>query len=127
MPVVPPPSRPQIHLHISLARGVVPKSQKRSSKIRSRFMIPKPWMQHLYWLAISRPQIFPHDPLMKPDRLQQLLRRHRNILAQFSQTAPPPLRVKIDPGAEHDDLLFQASDSKVKAPLKPPPNANNLQ
>src|SRR5207245_11185266 len=105
----------QIDLHVSRAGAIIPKAQKRPAKIRSGFAVPKAWMEHLNRTAIGRLEIFPHDSLVKPNRLKQLLRRHRNIFAQFSQTAPPPLCIEVDPRTEHDDLLFRIRGLKVKS------------
>ena len=100
----------EIDLHIAAARGFTAKLQDCPAKIGARFAIPEARMQDLDGRAIEGAQLIAPYPLMKPDGLQQALRRR---LAFFTQRQPqpvaaPPLGVLV--GMKLDHLAPPLSD-----------------
>ena len=87
----------QIDFHIHGARRLALELQHRLAEVRSRGRVPEARMQHRQRAAVAQAQTFALEPLVKPDGLQQFLRRGflRVVQYRHQSAADAPFGVAI--------------------------------
>lgn len=117
MPVSAPIAHLKINFDIPADRRSVANSHHGTTKIRSRFPIPKTWMEHPDGTTIRGLELISPNSLVVPDGLNETL--GWNIARGFPefrrpQTRGSPLGVAIGNKQAHWPLLFRPLICKVK-------------
>src|SRR5262249_57183089 len=119
MPIV----TPQVDLDVTGARRPVVELQHRAAKVRAALPIPEARMQDLHAPPVFRAQPIAVQTLVKPDRLQQPLRRWIRPVVQVQDRAAEATPFGVRTGREQTHLapfLVVPEDE-----VKPAPTASH--